>query len=533
MDLSPGRHMNNGLARRRITVVGATALLMLLGVEAPVAGQQAPTYPTQAYPAQATPAYPNATDPNYPSQPVQPAQGYPPQGTYPAQAPGGYPTQPAPGYPGQATPGYPTQGAPAAYPNQAPQAYAQPPAPPRPPSAVRNFFVSTLAAVASFTGPGVARVIGEALVGGIANWFSHGRQQQPQAAYGGSAYSSPAYGSSGYDTSSSYGSSTYGSTTGSYGTTQGAYAQGGYSTAPQAYGSTQGTYPQPSAYPQSSYPQSSYPQSAATQGAYPQSAYPSTTPGYGAAGTTTYPQAASTGAYGATGTATYPQVASAGTYAANGTYGAAGTYPPVAGTYAANGASAYRDAPMSGAEASSSVYAGVAYEVHLVDPAGRATPVDPNTYAFHSGDRFVVLYRPSLPGLMEVFNVNAAGKQTKIDNARMAAGQLATLGPYQFSGAAADESLQILLTPCSTPELVTATRDIVNVSAAGASAGQPAPGLKLATCGTTTRGMLQTRDIQKVGVDGTTTYALDPVSTPELANGQAVTRRVTINFRHR
>ena len=514
--------MNNGLARRRITVVGATALLMLLGVEAPVAGQQAPTYPTQAYPAQATPAYPNATDPNYPSQPVQPAQGYPPQGTYPAQAPGGYPTQPAPGYPGQATPGYPTQGAPAAYPNQAPQAYAQPPAPPRPPSAVRNFFVSTLAAVASFTGPGVARVIGEALVGGIANWFSHGRQQQPQAAYGGSAYSSPAYGSSGYDTSSSYGSSTYGSTTGSYGTTQGTYAQGGYSTAPQAYGTAQSTYPQ-SAYPQSSYPQSSYPQ-AASAGTY------------GAAGTATYPQAASAGAYGAAGTTTYPQAATAGTYAAGGTYGAAGTYPPSAGMYASNGSSAYRDAPMAGAGGSGtsgSIYAGVAYEVHLVDPAGRATPVDPNTYAFHSGDRFVVLYRPSLPGLMEVFNVNAEGKQTKIDNARMAAGQLATLGPYQFSGAAADESLQILLTPCSTPELVTATRDIVNVSATGASAGKPTPGLKLANCGTTTRGLLQTRDIQKVGVDGTTTYALDPVSAPELANGQAVTRRVTISFRHR
>ena len=176
------------------------------------------------------------------------------------------------------------------------------------------------------------------------------------------------------------------------------------------------------------------------------------------------------------------------------------------------------------------LYAGIAYEVHALGPGGTTTPVNPATYIFHTGDRFMVYYRPSMPGRMDVFNINPAGRQTQIDSASMAAGQMASLGPYEFSAMTGDESLRISLSPCSTQQLLVATRDIVNV----ASSTTATTGVQLGTCGMNTRGLdVRTRDITKVAVDGGTAFALDPVSASELSGGQIATRDVQIVFHHR
>jgi len=185
--------------------------------------------------------------------------------------------------------------------------------------------------------------------------------------------------------------------------------------------------------------------------------------------------------------------------------------------------------PGAGSPGPITLYAGLAYEVHVVSADGSSANVDPATYLFHSGDKFLVYFRPSLPGQMQVDNVNASGKRTTIDTAQMAAGQLTTLGPYQFTGGVGDESLHFMLTACSTPQLLTRTRDIVNISV---GAGSP-PSLQLVPCGTTTRGDLQTRDIQKVAAEGSTYFALDPVATAEAASGQLAPREFTLVFHHR
>jgi hypothetical protein len=63
----------------------------------------------------------------------------------------------------------------------------------------------------------------------------------------------------------------------------------------------------------------------------------------------------------------------------------------------------------------------------------------------------------------------------------------------------------------------------------------PSGGLQLASCGAPTpRGLdVHTRDIQKIAVDGTTSFALDPVSRQELNSGQVTPREATIVFHHR
>jgi hypothetical protein len=177
------------------------------------------------------------------------------------------------------------------------------------------------------------------------------------------------------------------------------------------------------------------------------------------------------------------------------------------------------------------LYAGIAYEVLALGANGASTQVNPATYIFHTGDRFMVSYRPSMPGRMEVYNINPAGQQSRIDSVTMAAGQLASLGPYQFSNLTGDESLRLVLAPCSSPQLLVATRDIVNVSA-NASSTTP---VQLGNCGApTTRGLeVKTRDITKVAVDGGTSFALDPVSHQELSSGQVTAREVNIVFHHR
>jgi hypothetical protein len=174
------------------------------------------------------------------------------------------------------------------------------------------------------------------------------------------------------------------------------------------------------------------------------------------------------------------------------------------------------------------IFAGLAFEVHAVMPGGATVPVNPATHEFRTGDRFVLHYRPTLPGQMTVFNINPAGTQSQIDRVDLAAGQLAQLGPYEFAAMTGDDRLRLVLSPCSTPELLAATRDIVNV--AGAAPGA----LNLAACSPVTRSIrnVPTRDIRKVGVDGTTAFALDPVSASEFGSGQLAPREVTIVFRH-
>jgi len=39
-------------------------------------------------------------------------------------------------------------------------------------------------------------------------------------------------------------------------------------------------------------------------------------------------------------------------------------------------------------------------------------------------------------------------------------------------------------------------------------------------------------NIRKVGVEGSTSFALDPVSASELSSGQIAPREVTISFHH-
>jgi hypothetical protein len=181
------------------------------------------------------------------------------------------------------------------------------------------------------------------------------------------------------------------------------------------------------------------------------------------------------------------------------------------------------------------VYAGIAYEVQAISADGHSTPINPATHVFRSGDKFTVYYRPSLPGHMKVYNVNPAGKQTLIDASNMAAGQLITLGPYQFTNLSGDESLRLVLAPCSTRQLLASTRDIVRADAAEQAAPRTGSAVQLASCGApTTRGLdVHTRDIQKVAVDGTTSFALDAVSQQELAAGQVMAREVNIVFHHR
>jgi hypothetical protein len=371
------------------------------------------------------------------------------------------------------------------------------------------------------------------VAGGLTNWFARKNRtgqyaQQPYA--------------QGYPG----GTSAYPSTT------QGYSAASPYaSTQTSAYGATTPAYPTTAPYAATS------PAYAATSPAYPATtpAYSTTSPAYPATATSTDPYATTTGAaypaqataytapttspYPAPTTSPYPSATAPGTtaYVAPTQYGTqtASAYPSTTtqvydaqtGQLSTAAGTVYAT---SSAATDGTLYAGIAYEVHALGPGGTTTPVNPATYVFHTGDRFMVYYRPSMPGRMEVFNINPAGRQTQIDSASMAAGQMATLGPYEFSAMTGDESLRISLSPCSTQQLLVATRDIVNV----VSPTTATTGVQLGTCGMNTRGLdVKTRDITKVAVDGGTAFALDPVSASELSGGQIATRDVQIVFHHR
>jgi hypothetical protein len=193
----------------------------------------------------------------------------------------------------------------------------------------------------------------------------------------------------------------------------------------------------------------------------------------------------------------------------------------------------------------------VAFEVHALAPDGSEQIVDPGSHTFATGDRFTLYYRPTLPGVVDVFNVNPLGQTTHIDRASIAAGQLTMLGPYEFAANTGDEVLRLELSPCTNETLLAATRAIVRGHGVPGSAVQPgasamggagavapsggSPTLSLPTCGAPpTRGLKPaTRDIRKVGAEGTTSYALDPISQQEAATGQLAARSLTIAFHHR
>lgn len=190
-------------------------------------------------------------------------------------------------------------------------------------------------------------------------------------------------------------------------------------------------------------------------------------------------------------------------------------------------------APMPTGGTDDALFAGLAYEVHAFQPGGAAVPVNPATHVFRTGERFIVLFRPTLPGRMDVYNVNPAGRRTQIDSVELAGGQLARLGPYEFTAMTGDEQLRLVLMPCSTPELTLATRDIVKVTDVATA---PSTGFNLASCGGLTTRSIDgpaTRDIRKVAVEGTTGFALDPIAADERESGRLAPREVTINFRHR
>jgi len=452
-----------------------------------------------------TPSPPNAAAP-YPQQ-----AGYPQQPGYPQQAP----------YPQQA--GYPPQGYQQSYPQQA--AYPQQPES----HPIRDLFASTIAAVLQTTTSGIAG----AITGGIMNWFAtksnHGN---PQNAY---ASSYGAYPNTGYGSTSTYPNSSY--PTSSYPTS--GYPAASYPNTASTYPNTASTYPSTaSTYPNTA---STYPNTAST---YPNTAstYPSATTSYPNSGypSSQYPATAS--AY-PNGTPQYPASTYPDPNAANAGYPQAGQYPnstypqqQTSGAYASNATNgAYGSTGQMVAARDTDVYAGIAYEVHALSADGHWTPVDPTTYAFKSGDRFMVYYRPSLPGRMQIYNVNPSGQQTLIDATDMAAGQLAGLGPYEFTNQTGDESLRLVLSPCSTPQLLVATRDIVKVDAPPPSSADTGGGVHLSNCSAVaTRGVdIHARGIDAIGRDGLTTFALDQVSTRELASGDVDPRQVTIVFHHR
>jgi hypothetical protein len=317
-----------------------------------------------------------------------------------------------------------------------------------------------------------------------------------------------------------------------------------------------GLTPQPTYAPQQGAP--AYPGSAGAPG------YPPASPTYGtpAYPTTTSPAYPSDNAYQTNPTTSDPYGTGAATYPTN---------PPASDPYAASSAStpyAYGSqapsydwsttqvydpqtgqatsaqtggyAPAMQTPDATSIVAGGAYDVHAIGPGGSEAYINAATYEFHTGDRFKVYFRPTLPGRLDVYNINPYGRETRIDSVDMAAGQLTTLGPYEFTATKGDEALRFVLSPCSTEQLLAATRDIVNVGPNAASNyGGAAPtsgGLSLQGCSAlTTRSVdqVKTRDIQKVGVDGTTSFALDPVSQAELASGQLAPREFTVYFHHR
>jgi hypothetical protein len=187
-----------------------------------------------------------------------------------------------------------------------------------------------------------------------------------------------------------------------------------------------------------------------------------------------------------------------------------------------------------------SLYAGLAYEVQALGRDGGSMTVDPATHYFATGDRFVVMYRPSLPGQVAIYNVNPLGQEKKIDAVNVAAGELTRLGPYEFRHNAGTEIMRLILSPCRNDALLATTRDIVRVDemepyGAPSAPAAPAAVLNLPHCSVVAArsDRPQTRDIVKVGSEDGTIFALDPVSPQEMQAGNYTPRELTLTFNHR
>lgn len=173
--------------------------------------------------------------------------------------------------------------------------------------------------------------------------------------------------------------------------------------------------------------------------------------------------------------------------------------------------------------------AGVAFEIHLIGADAAVRPVDPAQHVFRTGDQFQVHYRPTLPGRVRVFNINPQGAESRIDSVKVAAGQLVSLGPYRFVGAQGDETLKLVLQPCSSPALAAATRSIVKVAVKFGSAG---PALRVGDCGAAVM-PAKVRSVGKATMDGTTAFAFDPLSPDEARSGLIEARELRISLQHR
>jgi hypothetical protein len=143
-----------------------------------------------------------------------------------------------------------------------------------------------------------------------------------------------------------------------------------------------------------------------------------------------------------------------------------------------------------------------------------------------------VHYRPALPGRVTISNVDPRGNESRIDQSQVAAGQLATLGPYRFVDSTGRETLKLRLEPCSSPTLTAASRAIVK---AGAPASANATALRINDCSEAlARGFAaKTRAITKTSLDGATRFALDPMERDEMASGEFMARELAITLQHR
>jgi hypothetical protein len=205
--------------------------------------------------------------------------------------------------------------------------------------------------------------------------------------------------------------------------------------------------------------------------------------------------------------------------------------------------------PMTGAQMGMqpatppAIYAGLAYEVQAIR-GGVSMTVDPATHIFATGDRFVVMYRPSLPGQVALYNTTYShdgrllGPEKIVDTVNVAAGELTRLGPYEFRNNQGMEQLRLVLTACRNEQLMATTRDIVKVEdvPVASQASTASPAINFQNCSSVaTRGVdgPQPRDIVKVSSEEGTMFALDPVSPQEIQAGNIAPRELTLTFNHR
>ena len=190
------------------------------------------------------------------------------------------------------------------------------------------------------------------------------------------------------------------------------------------------------------------------------------------------------------------------------------------------------------------IYAGLAYEIQLISRTGATMTVDPATHVFATGDRFVMMYRPSLPGQVVLYNTTYSpdgrplGPEKIVDTVNVAAGELTRLGPYEFRNNQGMEQLRLVLTACRNEQLMATTRDIVKVEdvPVATQASTASPAINFQNCSSVaTRGVdgLQPRDIVKVSSEEGTMFALDPVSPQEMQAGNIAPRELTLAFNHR